>query len=412
MHQEREAEYRQMLEINPLDIHGLHHLSVLLYNTGRAEEGLCLIVQALNDESNSAGRLNDLGNILTQLGELSHAEEAFHRSLNIEPNNANLWTNLGAILQQQNKLEAAESAYRSALGCDNDFLTALQLLSSLLADTGRKEESCKLACLAYIKLPKDQQSFKILSGAYYTLGRLEEAKECYRTWLEEEPENPIALHRLAALKGHNVPERANDQYIQSTFDEMADYFEEKLINELQYNGPESIKQLLDKQFTKSKTLRVLDAGCGTGLSAAALSEYAYHLTGVDLSPNMLSKASSKNIYDDLIESEITSYLMEHQSSFDLIVMVDLMIYFGPLDNLFKAVKKSLGDKGYLAFTLESEKMADPFKLRFSGRFAHSLSYIESLCALFQFKPISINEIVIRTELVEPITGHLVLLQSR
>ena len=50
-----------------------------------------------------------------------------------------------------------------------------------------------------------------------------------------------------------------------------------------------------------KSIRVLDYGCGTGLSGAALLKMGFeNLDGADPSKEMLSKAKEKNIYRSLV----------------------------------------------------------------------------------------------------------------
>ena len=77
-------------------------------------------------------------------------------------------------------------------------------------------------------------------------------------------------------------------------------------------------------------LMVLDAGCGTGLCGPLLKPYAEILVGVDLSPKMLAKALGRQVYEELIETELVAYLGQRTASFDLIVSADTLIYFGEL----------------------------------------------------------------------------------
>lgn len=55
---------------------------------------------------------------------------------------------------------------------------------------------------------------------------------------------------------------------------------------------------------------VLDVGAGTGLVAVALRGLGYSgaIDGVDLSPQMLTRAAEKRIYRDLVEADITQPL--------------------------------------------------------------------------------------------------------
>ncbi len=58
-----------------------------------------------------------------------------------------------------------------------------------------------------------------------------------------------------------------------------------------------------------RAARVLDAGCGTGLSGLALAQEGFSaIDGADLSPEMLRRAEQKNIYRKLAEADILAGL--------------------------------------------------------------------------------------------------------
>ena len=61
----------------------------------------------------------------------------------------------------------------------------------------------------------------MLGMAYSVIGKMDEAAQVYRDWLVETPNDPIARHLYAACTGEGVPERATDEYIQTTFNSFA-----------------------------------------------------------------------------------------------------------------------------------------------------------------------------------------------
>ena len=57
--------------------------------------------------------------------------------------------------------------------------------------------------------------------------------------------------------------------------------------------------------------RVMDAGCGTGLSGVALAEHGFsNLHGRDLSPEMLEIAKQAGVYSSLDETDLTNPIEE------------------------------------------------------------------------------------------------------
>ncbi|MGD0961873.1 MAG: tetratricopeptide repeat protein [Methylomonas sp.] len=400
--------YRLILSERPVHVMAKHYLGVLLHQRGQSAAGLELIRSALETDAGSASRYNDLGNLLVQTADLDNAAGAFRASLALTANDANVWNNLGSVLHRQNRLDEAEFAYRKALEFGPTFVPALNNLSSLLARSGRDEESSRLLCLAYIQPPLQHKSLKELGVAYFRLGLTAEAAECYREWLRLEPDNAYAKLHLAACTGENVPEKMPGDYVKNVFDEMSGYFEEKLVATLGYSGPEIIANLLAEHFSKDRRFDVLDGGCGTGLLANLLSAYARSLVGVDISAGMLEKARAKQVYDELLETELSAFLQGRGQTFDLIVMADTLIYFGDLHEIFAAVRHALRPAGSFAFTLElngeTGKQQIDYYLSPSGRFSHSTGYLAKALDSHGFKVLESQDVVIRYEFGLPIPG--------
>ena len=200
--------------------------------------------------------------------------------------------------------------------------------------------------------PKHREARRLLALAHCTLGEIDEAVKIFEEWLDEEPEDPIARHMLAACTGRDVPARASNGFVERTFDSFAASFESKL-EKLSYRAPALVAAMLeDSGLEPSKRLDVLDAGCGTGLCGPLVAPYARRLVGVDLSEGMLAHAKEKNVYDALVKAELTEYLRDNSEAFDLIVSADTLVYFGDLEGVLAAAAGALRPNGLLVFTLE------------------------------------------------------------
>jgi predicted TPR repeat methyltransferase len=406
-----ESLYREILSVHPEHVEAMHCLGILLHQSQKSTEGLCFIRHALELDQSSAIRYNELGNILCAIGELSEAEIAFRNAVLLDDQDANVWNNLASCLHHQKKLLEAEQAYRFALALDKNFVPALNNLSALLAELKREVESTHYACLAYIQPPLSDKTPKILGYAYYTLGRIQDAAECYRQWLQSEPDNAFAKHHLAACTGENMPDKADDEYVAQLFDDMAAHFEEKLLSKLGYAGPTIISNMLDTILKPEHRLTILDGGCGTGLCGSVLAPYAKQLIGVDISQGMLAIANEKNIYDELILSELSCYLENKTKAFDLVVLADTLIYIGDLSLLFRFLHQSLRENGLFAFTVEThENLQNGFQLCASGRFQHSQAYLKQVLDENQFRLLSLDEVNLRKELGKSARAYAILAQ--
>ncbi len=402
-----EIAYRQLLATNPQHVEAQHYLGVLLHQLGRSQEGVSLIQGALEADGGSAPRYNDLGNIFSHTENLPSAAAAFIASLELNVDDANVWNNLGSVLHRQQDLDNAESAYRNALALDGDHMPAINNLAALLEGRGQDEESSLLWCRAYILQSSADKSPKLLGIAYYRLGRIAEAAECYRKWLSVEPDNAHARHHLAACTGEDVPVRASDGFITALFNGMSESFDEKLTGKLSYRGPEIIAELLGGYAVANGELDILDGGCGTGLCAPVLAPYARHLTGVDLSVGMLTKAKERDLYDELVEAELSSYLLKREDAFDLIVMADTLIYFGDLRALFAATRQALRAGGAFAFTVEEAVetgQQTDYRLIPSGRYSHSSRYLDQMLDAAGFEILRIDAVTLRNEFCKPTQG--------
>ena len=188
--------------------------------------------------------------------------------------------------------------------------------------------------------------------AHCTLGEVDKAVEVFEEWLEEEPDNPIARHMLAACSGRDVPPRASDAFVEKTFDSFAASFDSKLAK-LSYRAPALVAEMLaESDVEATKSLDVLDAGCGTGLCGPLIAPYARRLVGVDLSAPMIAQAQARNVYDELVKRELTAYLRDSTGAFDVIVSADTLVYFGQLEDVAAASANALRPGGRLVFTVE------------------------------------------------------------
>src|SRR4051794_19501937 len=321
--------YRQVLDQRPECPEALHFLGVLEHQRGRGDAAIPLIEKSVELEPDRPDWYSNLGIVLQDRLRLDEAIVAYRRAIALQPDHANAHNNLGVLLRAQDQPAEAEAAYREAIRINAEHIDAYTNLGILLNGQKRTYEAVMCFCKVITLRPQHPEARRLLALAHCALGELDKAIELFDAWLKEEPDSAVARHMLAACSGRDVPPRASDAFVESTFDSFAASFDGKLAA-LSYRAPALVEAMLGGGAEPSRDLDVLDAGCGTGLCGPLVAPYARRLVGVDLSAGMLAEARHREVYDELVRGELTAYLRRAAGAFDVIVSADTLVYFGPL----------------------------------------------------------------------------------
>jgi predicted TPR repeat methyltransferase len=219
---------------------------------------------------------------------------------------------------------------------------------------------------------------------------------------------------LSACAGDAAPPRASDAYVRTLFDDIADGFDEHLAT-LGYRAPQLVGAAVAASWPDPRGDRdVLDAGCGTGLCGTFLRPHARTLVGIDLSSGMLRRAKGLDVYDELIEAELASFLDAHRDAYDGIVSADTLCYFGDLEAVFTAAAAALRPSGRVFLTVEraADSVADGYHLQSHGRYSHAPSYVRQRLEHAGFDVESMDEAELRREAAVPVIGLVVTAMRR
>jgi ubiquinone/menaquinone biosynthesis C-methylase UbiE len=95
--------------------------------------------------------------------------------------------------------------------------------------------------------------------------------------------------------------------------------------------------------------KVLEIGCGTGKNTEWFLQKAEHITAIDLSEEMLSKAKEKIQSDkvEFIKADINSEWDFYGKTFELISFSLVLEHIENLDHIFKEVYKKLDETAYV-----------------------------------------------------------------
>ncbi|MET0172280.1 MAG: class I SAM-dependent methyltransferase [Agrobacterium vaccinii] len=244
-------------------------------------------------------------------------------------------------------------------------------------------------------------------------GDIDAAVKAYEDVLAIDPEDHGgAAVRIASMGRGETPPKAPDAYVEILFDQQAEAFEDILVEQLGYAVPMIVRQRL-QALQLGPFKRMLDLGCGTGLTGEALRDMVDDITGMDLSENMVEIAHEKDIYETLYVAEVEDFLEDNDDdAFDLITATDVLPYLGALEPIFFGAAENMVEGGLLIFS--SETLGDdvlagrPFMVGPHQRFAHSETYVRERLAATGFEVIEVTDINVRMQDGHPTPGHLVI----
>lgn len=243
-------------------------------------------------------------------------------------------------------------------------------------------------------------------------GDFEKAAKAYQKVLALDPEDHGgAAVRIASMGFGETPPKAPDAYVETLFDQHAEAFESILVDQLEYCVPLMVRERI-QALKLGPFKKLLDLGCGTGLTGGALRDICGEMVGLDLSENMVEIAHEKDLYETLYVVEAADFLEDNEDGpFDIVAATDVLPYVGFLEELFFGVADNLEKGGYFFFsseTLPVESLGErDFMVGPHQRFAHSDAYVRKTLTAAGFEVAEMGDITVRLEDGAPIPGHLV-----
>ena len=372
------ARYRQAIRLNPKSPEAHYNFGLLLQQQGDVDGALACYRSALLHQPAMVEALNNLGNVLLAKGRPQEALKVLQQAVALRPGFAVPHNNIGNVLLKLNRREEALDAFKRALELNSDFVEAITNLAE----------------------------------QYQQLGKYDEALALYDRVLTLDANNELTRFARDAL-AHANPARPPDEFVRKVFRDLAPNFDQHLVEKLGYAIPRLLIKELQPWIAGRNSLSVLDLGCGTGLFGVEIKPYCQNLVGIDLSAEMLAQAQQRQIYQQLEETDLASFLGRAATAcYDLAVATDVFVYVGDLATTFQGAARALKPGGRFAFSVESIANEEgAYLLRASSRYGHSRAYIEALAAQHGFGIAAPIETPIRMERDAPIAGYLFILDK-
>ncbi len=407
------AQYRAAVAINPSDPSALNNLASTLRDLGDAEEAEACYRRALSVKPDHVEANNNLGMLLSDRGQHSEALEHYRKALALEPAHAAALTNSGVALRRSGKTDEAVALWKQTVARRPDCVEAHVYLAETLADLGKVEEARWHALSAdALKLPPRPAVYYALGIALARCNLPDAASARLRQCAAGDPHDRYGARlALSALEQGPMPARASEAFINRLYAIGVDRWD-KPAGPHPYRGAELVADKVG-----GSGLDILDAGCGTGLVGALVRDRARRLVGVDLSASMLALARSKNVYDDLHQGDLMTFMLDHPQAYDVVTCAATLIHFGDLGPAFAAAATALRAGGSFVVTVFPHERDDEFSvatlegLGQGGCFVHGRGYIAATARANGFEVEAIENAVHEYKNGLPLMGLVVVLRK-
>ncbi len=386
-------QYIEKAEKISSDYDSIQLIKGLIYEAkGQINEARAAFAQAESLNGNNLQAKFHLANILSRQEDYNEAEIRYKKLAEITPNEFAIHNNYAEMMYRQKRLAEALEEYRKAVIINPQSAEVCNNIGLILKDMGEYEEALGLFFNA-LKLDETQTAISLnISECLILLSRNDEKKalDIANNWVKSYPDSLFARHIQATMKGDNLVD--NKVYTEKLFDNFADNYELVMQN-LEYTTPLAIRRIIGNYQG-----RIVDLGCGSGLVGEALKALSNYIIGVDISSQMLKKAKAKQVYQELIKSDICDFL-RLRSDYDIIIAADVLVYFGDLAEFINLCR---GKR--LIFSLEIDNDIPQYQVQKNGRFKHNSDYINKMLHDNGFSCITMHDEILRYENGSAVNG--------
>ncbi len=157
---------------------------------------------------------------------------------------------------------------------------------------------------------------------------------------QKDVENKIPIYKLKTTE--EVMKYYDDWGIKNKYDQdMVDW---------NYTGPKETVNTF-KEYALNKNLKILDAGCGTGLVGIELKKYGYlNIDGADLSKKLLDLIP-QGYYEKILQADLNKPIDAQSNAYDAIMCVGTFTFGHVKPHALDEFVRITKNKGLICFTI-------------------------------------------------------------
>lgn len=380
------------------------------HKAGRFSDARNYYLKILKKQKDHLDALYLLGTLYGEHKRIEEATRCLEKAARLKPDSPMIVNNLGNAYKAGGDSNRAKECYLRALALNHDLPQANYNLGLILEkQQGDKEQIMLYYRKALAVNPRLAGANRQLGIACLESGNRSEAVSRLKITLQQKPDDVVARYFLCIAEGELPDRNTRAEFVKDLFDTYSSDFDTHLTR-LEYKVPAVAREAIENTFgIEIRFKNMVDLGCGTGLSGMAFRDCAEQSIGIDLSGEMLAIAKDRNVYDTLLQGEISHVLDGLDQKFDFFLATDVLIYFQDLTGLFSSIRDKAAHDALFVFSTERYD-GEGFAVMPTGRTEHSFEYVRAVAEKFNFKILQKISIPIRKEKENLIEGDLFILK--
>lgn len=189
----------EVLAKDPNYIEGHILRGTVLFASGKREEALGALNQAVSINPQRIESLLSLALFHRQMNDAAKAEEVYKRALSINDRSALAHLEYAKFFVSQNRLDLAEAEFKRAVEVEPEHREARRTLASFYL-VNKQLDRAEAAFKALAELDRDRPEGRaVLADFYASIGRYDEAASIYQEIVSKSADYARGRHRLAEL---------------------------------------------------------------------------------------------------------------------------------------------------------------------------------------------------------------------